>query len=69
MPFPWKERRKEKIFLLSIKIYLINWYEKTWATLLENDLDLKLPFKKETPLGLDNPCWTRKIPKLCYKQH
>ena len=37
--------REETIFLLFILISWHNWQEATWATLLDNDLDLLLPFK------------------------
>ena len=47
------DRRKETIFLLFIQIFRNNWQEATWATLLDNDLDLLLPFKRnEIRLGL-----------------
>ena len=71
-PFPWKERREETIFLLFIEIPRINWHGTTWTTLLDNDLDLLLPYLINgirLDFDLDNSCWIRKIPKFCCKQH
>ena len=39
-----KDRYDEIIFLLFIQISWNNWQETTWVTLLNNDLDLLLPF-------------------------
>ena len=49
--FPQKERLEETIFLLFIQISWNNGLEKTSTTLLDNDLDLLLPFKQHSILA------------------
>ena len=44
--YHWKDRCEEIIFLLFLQISWNNWQELTWATLLDNDLDLLLYFKQ-----------------------
>ena len=46
MPFPWKDRFEKTIFLPFMHISWHDWQETTLATLLDDDLDLLLPFKQ-----------------------